>query len=400
MELYISLFAALVGSGLFSWVILPEIQRICFQKNLFDAHDERKVHSGIVPRLGGVGFLPAMILSFLLVLSGNILMQTSLLSDINTPSLVEWTLVLSAVILLYLTGLADDLIEVRYRSKLLIQVIAATLFTVSGIWINDLHGLFGVYGISPVVGIPLTIIIIISVINAFNFIDGIDGLAAGIAMLAFLFFGITFIYLELYIISIFSFAALGMLVPFFFYNIFGKASDHSKIFMGDCGSLTLGMLLAAIAVKVYHSASIGSDHSPQALVLGFSILIVPMFDALRVVILRVIKGRSPFKPDRNHMHHLLLDLGFSHRVATLIMLTNAIFFGAVTIFLVPHLNVNLILGLVILLWGFIDFFLRRRVRQVRAASAQNIKTMELINLNKPGCVKKQSSPNVKVSHNG
>ncbi|MFA7493147.1 MAG: MraY family glycosyltransferase [Proteiniphilum sp.] len=382
MELYISLLAALVSSGLLSWIALPEIQRICFQKKLFDAHDERKVHAGIVPRLGGASFLPVMILSFLLVLSGNILLKTPLMADIHMASLLEWTLLLPAIIFLSLTGLVDDLVEVRYRTKLLIQLIAAALFTASGVWINDLHGLFGLYEISPVVGVPLTIIIIISVINAFNFIDGIDGLAAGIAMLAFLFFGITLIYLRLYIISIFLFAALGMLIPFLFYNIFGKASDHSKIFMGDCGSLTLGMLLAAIAVKVYHSVSIGSDHSSLPLVLGFSILIVPMLDALRVVVLRVIKGKSPFKPDRNHMHHLLLDLGFSHRVATLIMLTNALFFGAVTIFFAPRLNVNLMVGVVVLLWGLIDFFLRRRVRQVRSASPRKIKTMNPVVLKK------------------
>lgn len=383
MELYISLFAALVSSGLLSWIALLEIQRICFQKKLFDAHDERKVHAGIVPRLGGASFLPVMILSFLLVLSGNILLKTSLMADIHMASLLEWTLLLPAIIFLNLTGLVDDLVEVRYRTKLLIQLIAAALFTVSGVWINDLHGLFGVYEISPVVGVPLTIIIIISVINAFNFIDGIDGLAAGIAMIALLFFGITLIYLELYIISIFLFAALGMLIPFLFYNVFGKASDHSKIFMGDCGSLTLGMLLAAIAVKMYHFVSIGSDHSSLPLVLGFSILIVPMLDALRVVVLRMIKGKSPFKPDRNHMHHLLLDLGFSHRVATLIMLTNVLFFGAVTIFLTPRLNVNLMVGVVVLLWGLIDFFLRRRVRQVRSASPRKIKTMKQVVLKKP-----------------
>lgn len=198
MELYINLSAALVSSGLFSWILIPEIQRICIQKHLFDSNDERKVHSGKVPRLGGAGFLPALLFSFLLVLSANILLQTSLFSGLNISSLVEWALVFSAVILLYLTGLADDLIDVRYRSKLLIQVIAATLFTASGIWINNLHGLFGVYGISAVVGVPLTVIVIVCVINAFNFIDGIDGLAAGIAMLAFLFFGITCIYLKLY----------------------------------------------------------------------------------------------------------------------------------------------------------------------------------------------------------
>lgn len=363
MELNISLFAALGGSGLFSWIFLSEIQRICFQKKLFDSHDERKVHKGVVPRLGGASFFPAMILSFLLVLSANILLQTSLVPEISAVFMEEWTLLLSAVILLYLTGLTDDLVEVRYRNKLLIQVISAALFTASGIWINDLHGLFGVHGISPVIGIPLTIIIIVSVINAFNFIDGIDGLAAGIAVLAFLFFGITFIHLELYIYSIFTFAALGMLIPFLYYNIFGKTTNHSKMFMGDCGSLTIGMLLAAIAVKVYHYAPTVENEPSAALVLGFSVLIVPVFDALRVILLRMIRGYSPFKPDRSHMHHVLLGLGFSHKVATLFMITFVIFFGSVSLFLAPYLNINLLVGGVVLLWFVLDFSLRLKLKK-------------------------------------
>ena len=377
-----SLAAAFVGSALFSWMFIPEIQRICVKKGLFDSHDERKIHGGEVPRLGGAVFLPAMLLSFLLVLSANILFQTSLFSGFDISSLVEWSLVFSAVILLYLTGLADDLVDVRYRSKLFIQVLAAVLFTASGIWINNLHGLFGIYEMSAMVGIPFTIIVVVCVINAFNFIDGIDGLAAGIAMLAFLFFGITCIYLKLYVISILSFAALGMLIPFFFYNIFGKTSNQSKLFMGDCGSLTIGFLLAAIAVKVYHSASMGFEHSPQALALGFSVLIVPIFDALGVVALRLIRGRSPFKPDRSHMHHKLLDLGFSHKMATLIMLTNAILFGSITICLVPYLNINLILGIVILLWVVLDFVLRRKVNRVLSALPENTKTVKLLHREK------------------
>lgn len=352
-------------------------------KKLFDPHDERKVHTGIVPRLGGVGFFPAMVLSFLLVVSANILLRTSLSSSVSIALYTELMLGLSALLLLYFTGMEDDLVNIRYRSKLLIQAIAAILFIASGVWINNLHGLFGLSEISAVVGIPLTILVIVFVINAFNFIDGIDGLAAGMGMLAFLFFGLTFLYFGLYIYSVLAFAALGMLVPFFYYNMFGKVSNHSKIFMGDCGSLTIGMLLAAFAVKVYHCASVDPDYSPQALVMGFSVLIVPMFDALRVVLLRLHKGKSPFNPDRSHMHHQLLDLGFSHKVATLIMLTNAIFFGAVTVLLVPYLNINLLLGGVVLLWIMLDFFLRRKLTQaVRVVSLQNKITVGQVGSNK------------------
>lgn len=371
MELYVSLIAAFVGSALFAWVLLPIIQKVSFQKKLFDPCDERKVHMGIIPRLGGVSFFPAMIVSFFLVMSVNIIFGTTLNDAINRELLQEWMLVMSSLIFLYMTGITDDLVDIRYRNKLIIQLITAVLFVASGVWIDNLHGIFGVYEIEEFIGIPLTIIVVVSIINAFNFIDGIDGLAAGVGMLAFLFFGFTFLYLGLHIYSIFSFAALGMLIPFFYFNTFGKVCKKSKIFMGDCGSLTIGLLLAVFSIKVYQSASLIPGHSPRPLVMGFAVLIVPLFDALRVVLLRVLKGRSPFKPDRSHMHHQLLDLGFSHKIATLFMMTNAIFFGTLTFLLVPFLNINFLMLGVALLWGILDYVLRRCVKKgVHVASFQ------------------------------
>lgn len=375
MDIHYSILSALISSALFSFMFLTKVQRICFVKKLFDSFDERKVHTGIIPRLGGVSFLPAMSLAFLMVVSANLALQTTLVGEINPANLVEWLLLFCAVILLYFTGIADDLVDLRYRNKLIIQVFVAILFVASGVWINNLHGLLGFYEIHPAVGIPLTVFIIVYVINAFNFIDGIDGLAAGVAILGFLFFGIAFLFLGLHIWSILAFSALGMMLPFFYFNVYGKAHAQRKIFMGDTGTLTIGMLLAVFALKVYHSASLAPDHSYLALVLGFAVLIVPMLDAFRVVLFRLLKRKNPFKPDRNHLHHQLLDLGFSHKVATLLMLSSAIFFGAITFLCIPYLDINLLLGGIILLWSIFDFVLRSRKKStVRATSHSKVIT--------------------------
>lgn len=379
MDLYINLLSAFIISALFSWLLLPRIQHICFKKELFDSYDERKVHTGIVPRLGGVVFLPALLLTFLLILSVNLLLQTSLASSVDIALYTELMLVLSAVLLLYFTGVEDDLINIRYRTKLIIQVIAGILFTSSGIWINNFYGLFGLHEIDAVIGIPLTIFAIVFIINSINFIDGIDGLAAGIGMFAFLCYGLIFLHLQFYVYSILSFSILGVLIPFFYYNVFGKADKGDKIFMGDCGSLTIGMLLSVFAVKVCHYDPDGIQQSPYAIVFAFSILIVPLFDALRVILFRIYTGKSPFKPDKNHLHHQLLRLGFSHKTSMLMILTIAISFGAGSILLAPYVNINLLLGLVILLWVIMDIYLRIKVKHAaHSIPAKNKKAMEQV----------------------
>ncbi len=377
MELYINLFSTSVISALFSWLLLPKVQRICMMKKLFDSQDERKVHSGIIPRLGGVVFLPALLLTFLLVLSVNLLLQTSLSSSVNIALYTELMLVLSAVLLLYFIGVGDDLVNVRYRTKLMVQVIAGILFTSSGMWINNLYGLFGLNEIHAAIGIPLTIFVIVFIINSINFIDGIDGLAAGISMFAFLCYGFIFLYTQSYIYSLLAFSSLGMLIPFFYYNVFGKANKGTKIFMGDSGSLTIGILLSIFAVKVCHYDPNGIHQSPQSIVFAFSILIVPMFDALRVILFRIYTGKSPFKPDKNHMHHQFLQLGFSHRIIMLMILMIVVFFGAGSILLAPYVDINLLLGLITLLWVIMDIFLRIKIKHaVQSIPAKSKKTIK------------------------
>lgn len=377
MELFINFFSVSVVSAFFSWILLPKILQICMKKALFDSHDERKIHSGVVPRLGGVAFFPALLFPFLVILSINLLLQTSLVVSVNITLYIELMLALSAMLLIYFTGVGDDLMNIRYRIKLMIQIMTGILFTSSGVWINNFYGLFGLNEINAVIGIPLTIFVIVFIINSINFIDGVDGLAAGIGMFAFLYYGLIFLYMQSYIYSLLAFSSFGVLIPFFYYNVFGKANRGTKIFMGDSGSLTIGMLLSVFAVKVCHYNPGSLFQSSQSIVLAFSILLVPMFDALRVILLRICTGKSPFKPDKRHLHHQFLQLGFSHRGIMLMILMIAAFFGTGSMLLAPYVDINLLLGLIILLWTSMDIFLRIRIKHaVQSIPAKSKKTMK------------------------
>jgi UDP-N-acetylmuramyl pentapeptide phosphotransferase/UDP-N-acetylglucosamine-1-phosphate transferase len=148
-----------------------------------------------------------------------------------------------------LTGITDDLIGVRYRQKFVIQILCACFFSIAELWINDLYGLLGIYAIPNWIGIPFTILTIVFITNAINLIDGIDGLASGLSSVALLVFGLLFIEKGLWMYSMLAFSTLGVLVPFFYYNVFGNAERARKIFMGDTGSLTLGYILSFLAIK-------------------------------------------------------------------------------------------------------------------------------------------------------
>ena len=188
------------------------------------------------------------------------------------------------MVLLYLTGIADDLVGVRYHQKFIIQILCASLFPIAGLWINDLYGLFGIYALPSYVGIPFTIFTVVFITNAINLIDGIDGLASGLSSVALLVFGFLYISKGLWLYSMFAFSTFGVLVPFFYYNVFGSAERDRKIFMGDTGSLTLGYILSFLAIKYSQNNVDVISYTEGAFVIAFSTLIVPVFDVVRVIL--------------------------------------------------------------------------------------------------------------------
>ena len=338
-----------------AWLIIPRILLISFRKKLFDIPDERKVHKHAIPRLGGVSFFPTILFSCCSVLVIRTLMGYGISTLSASYILPEFLVLICGMVLLYLTGIADDLVGVRYRQKFVIQIICACLFPAVGLWINDFYGLFGIDLLPAWFGIPFTILTIVFITNAINLIDGIDGLASGLSSVALLIFGFLYIEKGLWIYSMFAFSTFGVLVPFFYYNVFGSAEHARKIFMGDTGSLTLGYILSFLAIKY----SQNTDFIPitqGAFLIAFSTLIVPAFDVVRVVIVRIYHGKSPFEPDKNHIHHQFLAMGFTVRKSMLLILLISCVLSGLNILLMPNVNNTILLIGDIIVWIGLDLW--------------------------------------------
>lgn len=229
-------------------IIIPRILIISLRKRLFDTPDARKVHKRPVSRLGGVSFFPVILFTGTFLIGICYMTRWVSLVDIAR----HWVQILfmcTGLTLLFIVGIADDLIGVRYRQKFLVQLIAASMFPLAGLYINDFYGLFGIHAVSPFIGVPLTLVLVIFITNAINLIDGIDGLASGLSMVALSVFGTLAVIDDRWMSALLAFTTVGVLLPFFFYNVFGNADRGRKIFMGDTGSLTLGYILSFLAVQ-------------------------------------------------------------------------------------------------------------------------------------------------------
>lgn len=211
----IFILIAFTISAYIARLIIPRILLISFRKKLFDIPDERKVHKRAIPRLGGVSFFPTILLSCSAVLALRTLTGYGISVLTASYILPEFLVLVCGMVILYLTGIADDLVGVRYRQKFVIQIICASLFPVVGLWINDFYGLFGINMIPAWFGIPFTIITVVFITNAINLIDGIDGLASGLSSVSLLVFGFLFMEKGLWMYSMLAFSTFGVLIPFF-----------------------------------------------------------------------------------------------------------------------------------------------------------------------------------------
>ena len=347
---YIFIIVSFVISVYMACIIIPRILLISLRKKLFDMPGERKIHKRAIPRLGGVSFFPTILFSFCSVFTIRIMMGYDVPEIRAIHLLPESLFLVCGMTLLYLTGIADDLVGVRYRQKFITQFICALLFPLAGLWINNFYGLFGLYALPATFGIPFTVLVIVFITNAINLIDGIDGLASGLSSVALLIFGILFMEKELWAYSMLSFATFGVLVPFFYYNVFGSAERARKIFMGDTGSLTLGYILSFLAIKYSQYNTDVTPFTNSAFLIAFSTLIVPAFDVIRVVLLRVRNGKNPFEPDKNHIHHKFLAMGFAPRKAMVLILLMSCAFSGINILLVSHMNGTWLLAGDIIMW--------------------------------------------------
>ncbi len=291
---------------------IPVIIEVAKNKKLFDEPGERKVHKNGIPTLGGLGIFAGFMIATLI---GVPLSQTSVLQYF-----------LAAIMIIFFMGIKDDILILTASKKFVGQLMAAgILIKFGGIEITNMYGFLGVHAIPSSASFLLTLFTIVVITNSFNLIDGVDGLAGSLGLLTSLIFGIYFYATGQMLYSVMALSLAGSLIAFLVYNFY-----PAKIFMGDTGSLLIGLLNSIFVIKFISMASDPSYGLPlaSAPALGFAILLVPLFDTLRVVGHRILNHRSPFSPDRNHIHHFLLDLGLNHKtIALTCVFTNICFIG-------------------------------------------------------------------------
>lgn len=371
---FIYLAGGFIISILLAVMIIPNILFVSHKRRLFDMPDSRKVHQRPVSRLGGVSFFPAISVSFCLIIGTQLAL--SYYADTSMPHSIPYSFIFlgAGCMMLYLIGIMDDIVGVGYRYKFIVQFIAAAILAFSGSWINTLGGLFGIWSIPAWIGLPFTIFVIIYITNAINLIDGIDGLASGLSIIAMIVFSLTFIFQHEYIYALLAFATLGVLLPFWFYNVFGYTRHHHKLFMGDTGSLTLGYILSFIVIKFCTVSPATTEHDDFGVIIAISALFIPLLDVVRVVINRIARGKSPFLPDRSHIHHKLLDTGMRPKLTMLTILSMSVLFIILNVLLSKHINITILLILDVVLWLIFIFTIDHFIQRHKKESVQTEKS--------------------------
>lgn len=334
-------------SFIVAFLSLPVIILIADKKKLYDIPDERKLHKYTIASLGGVGIFIAFVFSSLLL--------------INFQANTEFQYFFASIFVIFFIGLKDDIMVLSAFKKLIVQIIvAAIIIHLGGIKIESLHGIAGIETIDPMYGIPLTYITIILVVNAYNLIDGVDGLAGSLGLMVTLLLGTYFSLANMLPYAIFSFSLAAALLAFLIFNY-----SPAKIFMGDSGSLMVGLVCSILVLKFINVAANPLSVLPieSSVAVGVALLLIPLADTIRVFSIRIIKGRSPFTPDRNHIHHILLDKGLNHSSVTLVCVLSNVLLVAMVYFFKPLGNAALLIllfGIVFSVMGALYFSLPRR----------------------------------------
>jgi UDP-GlcNAc:undecaprenyl-phosphate/decaprenyl-phosphate GlcNAc-1-phosphate transferase len=293
-----------------TFLAIPAIITVAESKKLFDVPDERKIHQAHIPSLGGLGIFAGFMLATLL--------------SIRLGAASEFQYFLAAAFVMFFLGLKDDILVISPIKKFIGQVLAAFLIIYKGdVQITSMHGFLGIDELPEMFGIMLTYFTVIVIINSFNLIDGIDGLAGTLGTISAAIFGSYFLAAGMIPYAVMGFALAGSLTAFLIFNY-----HPARIFMGDTGSMLIGLVNAILVVKFITVAQSPGTQVPvfAAPAVGFTVLLIPLLDTLRVFGIRIFHQRSPFIPDRNHIHHLMLDKGWSHNTITFTLASFSVIF--------------------------------------------------------------------------
>ncbi|MEN8139371.1 MAG: MraY family glycosyltransferase [Bacteroidota bacterium] len=274
-------------------------------KQLFDEPENRSSHSTLVPTLGGVSIFASIIISSSLFVN---------------ERFVDFDLLNAAMVILFFFGIKDDILMISPVKKFIAQIVSALIISIgANVRIPHMYDILGFGEIPYWISIVITVFVIILIINSFNLIDGVDGLAASVGIVSSLVLGYWFYVNEYNSLALLSASLFGSLVAFLRYNF----SKKNKIFMGDTGSMIVGFIVAVLTIEFIRHNGIGLINGGKEIitapVLAISILIIPLIDTFRVFMVRLLNKKSPFKPDKNHIHHRLLSLGLSHAKTTIMM---------------------------------------------------------------------------------
>ena len=354
------LFAVSLGM-----VIIPRILVISHKKRLYDVPDARKVHTMPVPRLGGLSFFPVILMSMFLVIGFRLYFWDMDTSSLSFNMLYEYLFLFVGMTLLYLVGVCDDLVGVGYRYKFAVQIAAAFLLVLSGNWFDSLGGLFGIYSVPVWVGVPFTVFIVVYITNAINLIDGIDGLASGLCCIALSVLSVIFFLRGQYVYALLAICTLGILMPFWCYNVFGNANRGHKLFMGDAGSLTLGYVISFLIIHMSVTNEVSPTLSNPYMVIAFSTVLVPLLDVIRVVLHRLREHKNPFLPDKNHFHHKLLRTGMRVRMVMVCIIAISAFFILLNSSLAWRVDVTYLFFLNLFCWSILHVGLNGLIKRNR-----------------------------------
>lgn len=335
-----------------AYFALPSIIHIARAKQLYDVPVARSSHREQTPSLGGIGIFSGAIFAILLWMP-----------DTGQP---RWQYVLCAAQILFLLGIKDDISATRPMMKIVAQVMAAAIVVLKSD--TQLHSFYGVMGfhaeLPAAAAIPLSIFTVLVITNSFNLIDGINGLSGSIVALAAGTFGAWFLVTGLMGFAVIAFATMGAVMGFLKYNY-----SPAQVFMGDSGSLFLGFIMAVLSLGFIDANHVLPAFAPTRVAAGpavaIGILIIPLFDTVRVFVTRIIRGYSPFLADRRHIHHLLIDAGCSHAAATTVLVALNMCMVALVFYAQARINMHLILLLTLAIISAFTFYWHERAKNFR-----------------------------------
>jgi UDP-GlcNAc:undecaprenyl-phosphate/decaprenyl-phosphate GlcNAc-1-phosphate transferase len=330
-----------ITSFTLTYFAIPPIINIAISKNLCDEPGERRSHTASTPSLGGVAIFAGLLFSIIMWTPFNVF------GDLQY--------ILCAYIILFLVGAKDDIAPVAAKKKLVAQILAAIILVFkSNIQLTSFYGVFGIHELQEWASILISIFTILVIINAFNLIDGINGLSGSIGTLISITLGTWFLLMERMDMAIIAYALAGAAIAFLKYNF-----TPAKIFMGDTGSLIIGLTCSILIIEFIelHQTAASSPYAFSAVpAVAIGIMILPLFDTLRVFVVRTARGKSPLSPDRSHIHHLLLDFGLTHMQATgVLVFVNILFI--VFVIAMQSLGNHVLMILIIALASTLTYFL-------------------------------------------